>query len=96
MWSYGDNCAKKTPGTQDYRSSIIDSALRQPHKIMMSCRKENTLPVKGAGDGIRTRDSLLGKQLRYHCATPAYSRSIAYRNSHLNLSRLDLVSVGGN
>ena len=26
---------------------------------------------KKAGDGIRTRDSLLGKQLRYHCATPA-------------------------
>ncbi len=25
----------------------------------------------GAGDGIRTRDPLLGKQLRYHCATPA-------------------------
>jgi hypothetical protein len=27
----------------------------------------------GAGDGIRTRDPLLGKQLRYHCATPAWS-----------------------
>ena len=25
-----------------------------------------------AGDGIRTHDLLLGKQLRYHCATPAY------------------------
>jgi hypothetical protein len=25
----------------------------------------------GAGDGIRTRDSLLGRQMRYHCATPA-------------------------
>ena len=25
----------------------------------------------GAGDGIRTRSPLLGKQMRYHCATPA-------------------------
>ncbi len=25
----------------------------------------------GAGDGIRTHDSLLGKQVRYHCVTPA-------------------------
>ena len=24
-----------------------------------------------AGDGIRTHDTLLGKQMRYHCATPA-------------------------
>ena len=24
-----------------------------------------------AGDGIRTHDSLLGKQIRYHCVTPA-------------------------
>jgi PD-(D/E)XK endonuclease len=26
---------------------------------------------KGAEDGIRTRDPLLGKQMRYHCATSA-------------------------
>ncbi len=26
----------------------------------------------GAGDGIRTHDTLLGKQMRYHCATPAW------------------------
>ena len=25
----------------------------------------------GAGDGIRTHDNLLGKQVRYHCVTPA-------------------------
>jgi hypothetical protein len=25
----------------------------------------------GAGDGIRTRSPLLGKQMRYRCATPA-------------------------
>jgi hypothetical protein len=25
----------------------------------------------GAGDGIRTHGRLLGKQMRYHCATPA-------------------------
>ena len=31
------------------------------------------LEAVGAGDGIRTRDPLLGKQLRYHCATPARS-----------------------
>ena len=27
--------------------------------------------LSGAGDGIRTRDLLLGKETRYHCATPA-------------------------
>ena len=26
---------------------------------------------RGAGDGIRTHGRLLGKQMRYHCATPA-------------------------
>ena len=26
-----------------------------------------------AGDGIRTRDPVLGKHLRYHCATPAFA-----------------------
>ena len=30
----------------------------------------------GAGDGIRTRDPLLGKQLRYHCATPACAPTV--------------------
>ena len=30
------------------------------------------LEALGAGDGLRTRDPLLGKQLRYHCATPAW------------------------
>ena len=30
-------------------------------------------PKFGAGDGIRTHDSLLGKQVRYHCVTPAGS-----------------------
>jgi hypothetical protein len=29
------------------------------------------LPPRGAGDGIRTHGRLLGKQMRYHCATPA-------------------------
>ena len=35
-----------------------------------------------AGDGIRTHDNLLGKQVRYHCVTPAteldYSRIQGY------------------
>jgi hypothetical protein len=29
-------------------------------------------PFDGAGDGIRTRDNLLGRQARYHCVTPAW------------------------
>ena len=29
------------------------------------------LIASGAGEGIRTLDSLLGKQIRYHCVTPA-------------------------
>ena len=29
-----------------------------------------------AGDGIRTHDNLLGKQMRYHCATPAESYNL--------------------
>ena len=32
--------------------------------------------LSGAGDGTRTRDSLLGRQMRYHCATPAQSASV--------------------
>jgi hypothetical protein len=31
---------------------------------------------RGAGDGIRTHDTLLGKQMRYHCATPAHYETI--------------------
>ncbi len=34
--------------------------------------------MKGAGDGIRTRDTRLGKPLRYHCATPALFYSQYY------------------
>jgi hypothetical protein len=34
----------------------------------------------GAGDGIRTRDPLLGKQLRYHCATPAWCSQYTRRS----------------
>src|SRR5579859_3540490 len=34
------------------------------------------LEALGAGDGIRTRDPLLGKQLRYHCATPAWQSEV--------------------
>ncbi len=32
----------------------------------------------GAGDGIRTRDSLLGRQMRYHCATPAQVGAVGF------------------
>jgi hypothetical protein len=31
----------------------------------------NLKPRIGAEDGIRTRDLLLGKETRYHCATSA-------------------------
>jgi hypothetical protein len=32
---------------------------------------DDTGPRNRAEDGIRTRDPLLGKQMRYHCATSA-------------------------
>ena len=34
--------------------------------------RPNRSGSRGAGDGIRTHDTLLGKQMRYHCATPAF------------------------
>jgi hypothetical protein len=34
--------------------------------------------VDGAGDGIRTRDLLLGKETCYHCTTPAGRQLLLY------------------
>jgi hypothetical protein len=44
-------------------------------------------PDVGAGDGIRTHGRLLGKQMRYHCATPA-SHTIALVTRFLSNLRL--------
>ena len=49
-----------------------------------SGKEQCSLPLyralpSGAGDGTRTRSPLLGKQMRYHCATPA--RAIILRVS---------------
>ena len=48
-------------------------------------RLQRLTEASGAGDEIRTRDPLLGKQLRYHCATPAWYRQ--YRPRECALSR---------
>src|SRR6516165_11860713 len=49
----------------------------------------------GAGDGIRTRGPLLGKQLRYHCATPAYAESIPSDSAHVKAERPGSGASGG-
>ena len=46
------------------------------------CTQKRAPPVRApfrAGDGIRTHDSLLGKQIRYHCVTPACTLTVYRR-----------------
>ena len=42
-------------------------------KVQRVTKKKAPVPGApcGAGDGIRTHDNLLGKQVRYRCVTPA-------------------------
>jgi len=40
-------------------------------RVTALAASETPSDLSGAGDGIRTRDLLLGKETRYHCATPA-------------------------
>jgi hypothetical protein len=48
-------------------------------EVLPKRASKSSLEALGAGDGIRTRDPLLGKQLRYHCATPAWHRQYTQR-----------------
>jgi hypothetical protein len=48
----------------------VAAAIPKPVK----CRHPTTGAI-GAEDGIRTRDPLLGKEMRYHCATSARLRA---------------------
>ena len=52
------------------------------------CLGSSALPLVSvktrAGDGIRTHGPVLGKHLRYHCATPAYANIIAHLSTASN------------
>jgi hypothetical protein len=55
-------------------SPLLVTNQGSPRGTLKGRRALNFGPVpktSRAGDGIRTHDSLLGKQIRYHCVTPA-------------------------
>ena len=45
--------------------------------VMARGTRTNYEANNGAGDGIRTRELLLGKQTCYHCTTPACTHNYA-------------------
>ena len=59
------------PIEQKYWAELKDIALSIRPIFIVPFPMDERPRDSGAGDGIRTRDPLLGKQLRYHCATPA-------------------------
>jgi hypothetical protein len=47
-------------------------------RIVLRTEDSYRMMSNGAGDGIRTRDLLLGKETCYHCTTPACRQLLLY------------------
>lgn len=48
-----------------------------PREKRESAKRLTPASLLGAGDRSRTRNPLITNQVHYHCATPAYSRSVS-------------------